>query len=340
MIETIVIGAIALIVIAALTAPLESLGWWAGWFGEDVIDDDPTHLFPQQAEQSDEAGRNYIVYLSGIGSLTGSSIPKKELPFLDAMAESMPGTIVIRDVFPYSVTNAGLTGERLFSWLWRKIEAQRVVNPNALALYLIVIRNLFQVTVSADQRYGPVYNVGVAKEIWRSLLRHGYRPGSDTPVTLIGTSGGGQISAGVSSYLSPLIKAPLRIISLGGVISADPGLLKIEHLYHLYGSKDGTQALGYKVFPGRWNWPFSQNSPWFQAERDGKITMIVLGPFTHTGDGSPFDKDSATPDGRSHFDKTLEVVTGIVSSFYQVPVNPTQSANGPEVESQTQATAE
>ncbi|MCB0181995.1 MAG: hypothetical protein KDI62_27460, partial [Anaerolineae bacterium] len=124
MIELLIIGAVALLVIAAITAPLESLGWWAGWFGEDVNDGDPVHLFSQTALQTDEAGKNYIVYLSGIGALTGSSIPKEELPFLDAVAEKMPGTVIIKDVFPYSVTNAGLTGERVFSWVWRKIEAQ------------------------------------------------------------------------------------------------------------------------------------------------------------------------------------------------------------------------
>ncbi|MCB9103697.1 MAG: hypothetical protein H6633_05545 [Anaerolineales bacterium] len=328
MIELLIIGAVALLVIAAITAPLESLGWWAGWFGEDVNDGDPVHLFSQTALQTDEAGKNYIVYLSGIGALTGSSIPKEELPFLDAVAEKMPGTVIIKDVFPYSVTNAGLTGERVFSWVWRKIEAQRVINPNAASLYLIVIRNLFQVAVSADQRYGPVYNVGVAKEIWRSLLRHGYHPGSDTPVTLMGTSGGGQVSAGVATYLAAMVNAPLRAISLGGVISADPGLLKLDHLYHLYGTKDSTQALGYKVFPGRWNWPFSQNSPWFRAERAGKITMIELGPFTHTGADSPFDQNSKLPDGQRHFDKTLEVVTEIVGTFYHVPPQPNQPVNG------------
>ena len=64
-------------------------------------------------------------------------------------------------------------------------------------MILINVRNIMQVAVSADPRYGPIYSLGVAKEIARSLARHGYQLGSQKPIFLIGFSGGGQVSVGL-----------------------------------------------------------------------------------------------------------------------------------------------
>ena len=316
-----IVGLVLFLLILGVMAPLESLGWYAGWVGEKVDKSDTLAALSEveatKQPLPDEVA-HYIVYLSGIGSFTGSSIPMEEPPFLDALQANLPGSIVIDDVFPYSVTNVGLTGERLMGNVWKQVEAIRPVNPSSNWLYLVVVRNLFQVAVSADKRYGPVYNLGVAKEVWRTLLRHGYRPGSNKPVTLIGTSGGGQVAVGSATYLSTILEgAPLRVVSLGGVVSSDEGLLNVDHFYHLYGTLDSTQALGQKVFPGRW--PGAVNSEWHKAEAAGKITMIELGPFTHTGPGSMFDQASVLPDGRRHFDVTLEKLTNVLVTFYDRP---------------------
>ncbi len=337
-----IISLILFLLILGVMAPLESLGWYAGWIGEQVDEADTLDALSEVAAAKKplpEEMDHYIVYLSGIGSFTGSSIPMEEPPFLEALQKKLPGSVVIDDVFPYSVTNVGLTGERLMSKAWKRIEAMRPVNPTSTWLYLVVIRNLFQVTVSADKRYGPVYNLGVAKEVWRTLLRHGYRPGGNKPVTLIGTSGGGQVSVGSATYLSSILEgAPLRVISLGGVVSSDEGLLHMDHFYHLYGTLDSTQALGEKVFPGRW--PGAINSEWHKAEAAGKITMVELGPFGHTGAGSMFDQGSTLPDGRRHFDVTLEKLTNVLVTFYDVPRSGAQAANDQEVAGEVTATAD
>jgi hypothetical protein len=316
MIEILIVGVVLLFVVSAILSPFESLGWWAGWFGEDVLDRQYIErTFQEAASNEVDEADNYIVYLSGIGAFTGSSIPAQELPFLDELERRIPGSRVVRDVFPYSVTNVGLTGERFFSWVWRRIEALRPKRPQSFWLNFVVIRNLFQVAISADNRYGPIYNLGIAKEIWLGLLRRGYRMGSHKPVVLMGTSGGGQVSVGSVTYLSRILDAPILVISIGGVISADPGLLRLDRLFHLYGSRDKTQELGWKLFPGRWRWPLAWNSPWFKAERAGKITMIELGPFFHTGPDSAFDADSHLPDGQSNVDKTLSTIQEILRDW-------------------------
>lgn len=348
-IATIIVGIFAFIFILATISPLGSLGWWAGWFGEELSLDEierahgdvfqaetlTTAFFsqnPQAGERfsaavstaaadsskkstSKHEGRSaqaqqYIVYLSGVGAFTGSSIPREELPFIEALRAQVPNSVVVTDVFPYSVTNLGLTGERLFARIWRSIEAQRPHNPNSLWLYLVVMRNLFQVMVAADRRYGPIYNLGVAREIWRSLLQHGYRPTHKTPVSLIGVSGGAQIAIGAVSYLSKVIDTPIQIISLGGVIASDPGLLKMKHLYHLYGANDSTHKIGPLLFPGRWS--IMANSAWNRALRRGLITVKETGPADHVGKDSHFDPDAIAPDGRSYFQTTLDEVLAIL----------------------------
>jgi hypothetical protein len=56
----------------------------------------------------------------------------------------------------------------------------------SLVARLIDWRNLTQVFVSMDPRYGPIYNKGVADKLAAGLVRHGYPVGSRAPVTLIG----------------------------------------------------------------------------------------------------------------------------------------------------------
>ncbi len=328
-ITTFIVGFFAFLFILATIAPLGSLGWWAGWFGEELSLDEfndasgngprfadggtancsPTPEVRRHRHNHTEPA-HYIVYLSGIGAFTGSSIPREELPFVAALRTQVANSIVITDVFPYSVTNLGLTGERLFAWIWRYIEAQRPKNPTSLWLYLVVVRNMFQVMISADRRYGPIYNLGVAREIWWSLHHHGYRPGIGNRVTLIGASGGAQIAIGAANYLVKVTDLPLQIISLGGVIASDPGLLKISHLYHLYGANDGTHKLGSLLFPGRWS--ITVNSAWNRAKQRGLITMKETGPADHVGENSQFDAHAFAPDGRSYFQITLDEVLAIL----------------------------
>jgi hypothetical protein len=112
----IIVAVVLFVLLGATLAPLESLGWYAGWYGEKVEDNDTLDALNEIQESPDplpDEVEHYIVYLSGIGSFTGSSIPMEEPPFLEALEANLPGSIIINDVFPYSVTNVGLTGERL-----------------------------------------------------------------------------------------------------------------------------------------------------------------------------------------------------------------------------------
>ena len=127
MIGLLIVGLFALIFVSAALAPMESLGWWAGWGAKppkknELTADEETQ---NQASEADF----YLVYLSGIGAISGTSVPAEEYPFIDGLRKRLPRAEIISDIYPYSVTNNGLTGQRGFAWLWRTLK--RSARPRA-----------------------------------------------------------------------------------------------------------------------------------------------------------------------------------------------------------------
>jgi hypothetical protein len=179
-------------------------------------------------------------------------------------------------------------------------------------MVLINIRNLLQVFVSADPRYGPIYSLGVANEIGRSLALHGYHLGSHKPVFLVGFSGGGQVSMGCATYLSPLIDAPVYVLSIGGVLSDDLGIRHVKHLTHFYGTKDPFQKVGQFLWPGRW--PGMVQSAWNQAMSNGKIKIVNMGPMAHNSLGGYYDVRVSLPSGQNHCVATADAIKEAIVS--------------------------
>lgn len=303
MIEFVVVAAVALFLVTSAVAPLEALGWWAGWRGGGRREEEAGDGEPSEA-------RHFVVYLSGISALAGDLVAPEETRFLDRLQARLPGSAVVRDVFPYSVTNTGLNGQRALAWFWTHLQGIRLRRRGALSGLLINLRNAFQVAVSADRRYGPIYNFGVAEEILGALRRAGYRAGSGVPVTLLGWSGGAQIALGATPFLTRALDARISLVSIGGVMAADPGLDRIHHLWHLMGSRDRVQHLGFLASPGRW--PVAVGSPWNRAFLDGRISEVPMGPMEHRYPGNYFDEESRRPDGASHADHTLDTVLRVL----------------------------
>lgn len=300
------IGIIAFVA-AALLAPLEALGWWAGWYGDRVNITPDATVEPQSAPQ--QKVTRYVVYLDGIGQSTFDYLPDIQ-EFLDSLASALPeDVLLIKGIMPYSVRNNPLTGNRPLAFFWRLADSFRLKNPASLFGYLVNIRNVLVVAVSADKRYGPIYNLGIAKVIYQALIRHGYQPNSGVPITLIGFSGGGQMAAGSAPYLRQALTAPIEVISLGGVISGNVNFLKLEHLYHLVGEKDTVERMG-MMFPKRWAIFFL--SYWNRAKRMGKVNRISLGPVGHQLPGGLMDPEQFLPDGRSYLQQTIDWVVEIL----------------------------
>ncbi len=307
-IAQVAIIALVAILIVAMLSPFESLQWWAGW---DDRWSGPAELPALSVTPVDDQANCYIVYLSGVGSMDPSTLNPKESNFLDLLQERLVGEVLLRDVFPYSVTNNPLTGRRRLGAFWRW--AQRAVERFKNLVWLITTRNLFQVAVSADRRYGPIYSFGIAREITLSLVRHGYRFGSGIPIVIIGLSGGGQIAVGCTPSLARILDARVWVVSIGGVLTDDPGILAVEHVYHLSGSKDAIQHVGARLYPGRW--PIFKRSAWNRARAQGIISVIAVGPMKHMGQGDYFSRSARLPDGRSHVEKTVDVVAAAIDQI-------------------------
>ena len=315
-----------LLFIMALLSPLEALSWWAGWSGHapnptDIckealkgVDEEETEKPPAEAERRPSV---YLVYLTAIGGVSADEISFRERVFLEKLQEAVPEAAIISDVFPFSVTNNPLTGERLFGWLWRKIHERRKTITGGMLAGFIFARNLFNVAVSADPRYGPINNSGVAREISKSLYREKYPIEGGTPVVTMGWSGGGQIAVGVAPFLNLGLDAPVYVVSIGGVLTDDPGIAFVEHLWHLQSHKDKFPLIGDILFPGRW--PVVRGSVWNKFKAAGKMTKIDPGPMIHTGKGDYFDPKTTLPNGQTHVEKTVAIIAEAVRSIAAMP---------------------
>ena len=301
-----------LLLVSAFFAPLEALGWWAGWFGDELRPPSSVGALASPVG-TEQPVRRWVVYLDGIGQASMQALPEGE-DFLRQLDERLPADIaIVRGIMPYSVVNQPLTEGRWLGQFWRWVDRLRIRHPQALLGAVINLRNILVVAVSADQRYGPIFNQGMAQVITDSLLANGYGPGSGTPVTLLGFSGGGQISLGALPHLRRVLQAPVEVISLGGVFAGSNQILAAEHLFHLVGERDRVERLGPVAFPGRWR--LQPLSYWNRARRRGKVSLISLGPVGHELPGGILDAKALLSDGRSHLRQTIDLVSAILTEL-------------------------
>lgn len=307
LIAILLLGVGALIVTAALS-PLETLSWWAGWT-ENEIDDAPA---PEPTNRSDNTqnGRppHYIVYLSGVASISGRFLLPREKAFIRRLKARMPDAVIIADVFPYSPKGLPLLASpRVFDRLWRRVQKLKLDEKQSILSALINLRNIFQVLVSADHRYGPIFSQGAASVIENALYKHGYRAGA--PLAVVGYSGGAQMALGATPFLKARLKAPIDVIGLGGVLASDPGLAYVRRLHHIIGARDNIQKVGAILFPERW--AAMAYSDWNAATRDGRIAKHVMPGMTHAGVKGYFGRPKVN--GVSNAERTVEKIAMVLS---------------------------
>lgn len=305
---------VAAFLVASVTAPLATLSWWAGDDEDDEDDDASAETAPAPAPAPSPApgARHYIVYLAGIHTIDGASHTPRERRFLDALAAASGEAKLVDTVFPYAVSGEPLVhSPRLFSQLWKALQSAPEATRRPLLANLINARNFFQVLVSADRRYGPIFNRAVAEHILSKLGEAGWAPGRGARITLFGYSGGAQIAAGAAERLSRVVDGPIDLISLGGVIAAPAGLAHLASVRHLTGRRDRAQRLGAAAFPGRW--PLAAGSAWNMAVLSGRLERVDLGAMAHTGAAGYLGEAIAPGASRPNWETTLDAVRDLVS---------------------------
>ncbi len=293
-------------------SPVGTLVWWLNQGAETLgFKKNRSKILPPKQETNSVANSKsincYIVFLPGVGDFSGNELTPGEEFFLNRLVQSHPNCVAVSDVFPYSVANESLGGKRLLAPLWRF--AHKADGWLNTAGVLIKIRNLWRFALSADSRYGPVYNQGIATAIIERMnATHPIPLSSRQPlkIILIGTSGGAQVALGAADYLNQWLDTQIIVVSVGGVFAGTNGFNATEHVYHFQGRRDWIEDIGRIIFPSRWSWTVS--SPFNQARHRGKYTVRVSGSQAHDGPEGYFGEKLARSDGITYVDLTLQQV--------------------------------
>jgi hypothetical protein len=295
-----------------IVAPVGTLVWWLREGAESLgLSQNQTRKLPGADNPSRQVGDGsincYIVFLPGVGDFSANQLQPGEEFFLDRLEEIHPNCVTVRDVFPYSAANESLGGRRLLAPLWRAAEEADGWLKNADIL--IKIRNLWRFAISADERYGPVYNQGIATAIVdRMNAAHPITRKQDQPlkIILIGTSGGVQVALGAVPYLERWLDTKLIVLSVGGAFDGDTGFDTVDHVYHLKGRKDWIEDLPQIVFAS--NWPWVVGSPFNQARLQGRYTVTITGPHAHDGEKGYFGTAKLPNKKMTYVELTLDKV--------------------------------
>ena len=216
-------------------SPVGTLVWWLREGAQSLGLKKQTKQLPSSNSSNPVAKKRqincYIVFLTGVGDFSTNQLAGGEEIFLNSLDKTHSNCVTVRDVFPYSVANKSLGGERLLAPLWNF--AKNAKGWYGVASELIKIRNLWRFAISADERYGPIYNQGIASAIIDRMNAANPIPvssGKPFKIILIGTSGGGQVALAATPYLEKWLDEPIFVVSIGGVFAGTDGFNAAERV--------------------------------------------------------------------------------------------------------------
>jgi hypothetical protein len=281
------VGVLLLVLIptAGIYSVVTQYAFWEGWLDGLPA---PAELFALPA--GDPAPRLYLVYLDGIHQ-SELDHPPRVSAFLELLEQQLPPQArLLRGLETYTVMPAALREDRGSSWFWRRLFALQEHHPNALVQLLCAVlvqaNNVIKVGISSDRRYGPILNYELALKISLRLAREGFHPDQGCELVLLGYSGGAEMAMGVADYLRRLSRAPVRIITVCGVFSANQVLDAVSSIITVVGTADPVAAFGRIAYPGRLPWMVLSN--WNQALSRGQVQRRVIPSMSHNGSHGPF----------------------------------------------------
>ncbi|WP_019179866.1 hypothetical protein [Microbacterium yannicii] len=295
-----VIGPI--ILAEAILARYEVMVYAAGW--RNPASPLPEDIPYARGAPADRPPSSYVIYLDGIGKrrLTDTRDGGR---LVRAIIDAAPEMRVLGQIQPYSPLAMPLAGRRIWDWLRRH------------AGIVLFLHNVMQTFVAADRRYRPLYNRAVGQQIAEQLRGAGYVAGNGVPVVLLSYSGGAQVATGAVSELFAQLKAPLILINIGGFHNGANDLSAAEHVHDLTSRFDRISGVGRWMFPPRW--PVVRMSPWNRAIKAGLVNVHQLEPATHVGPRSYISATAKLPDGRTHLERTTDVVVSLIRARVAPP---------------------
>ncbi|MBW4632135.1 MAG: hypothetical protein KME30_09595 [Iphinoe sp. HA4291-MV1] len=308
---------------SGIFAPVGTLVWWVRQGAESLglnTNQKTKNLLGDNSSRRVTKGAKidcYIVFLPGVGDFSANELTPGEEFFLNRLEQLYPNCVTVRDVFPYSAANESLGGQRLLAPLWRAAEKGDGWLKNADIL--IKIRNLWRFAISADERYGSVYNLGIAEAIVdRMNAAHPIPQSHPQPLKLIliGTSGGAQVALGAVSYLNQWLNAQIIVFSVGGCFDGNTGFEEVDHVYHLQGRQDRVEDITSIVFASRWYWIVG--SPFNQARLQGRYTVMTSGPHAHDGPKGYFGTAFVGESKTTYVELTLQKISDILNKVKNV----------------------
>ena len=158
---SVLLGIFALVVVAvfifATTSCAETIAWWTGLGRNRAAPNSPIVIPPPNPDRP--IADQYIIYLSGVGRNSGEEVPVKEAEFLDMVESGVPGSVIVRDVFPYSPSSTPLTEAPADQ---RSLDRNSQARPAQPALHDLVPHHLFP---------EPPAGMCVARLCVRTILR-------------------------------------------------------------------------------------------------------------------------------------------------------------------------
>ncbi len=290
-------------------APVGTLVWWLKQSSESLgIKKNLTKKLPRDNRSLKvDKSKNincYIVFLPGVGDFSANQLTPGEEFFLNKLEQVHRNCVTVRDVFPYSAANESLGGRRLLAPLWSAAEKADGWFSNTDVL--IKIRNLWRFAISADDRYGHIYNLGIANAISDRMNAVYPLPKQRLKLILVGTSGGVQVALGAAAYLKQSLNAQLFVVSIGGDFDGEKGFDAVEHVYQLVGSRDWIEDISQIVFASRW--PITVGSPFNQARYQGRYTVVNTGPHAHSGSQGYFGTTTIKHNQTTYVELTFKKV--------------------------------
>ncbi|PSB11643.1 hypothetical protein C7B76_23050 [filamentous cyanobacterium CCP2] len=297
-----------LILLWGTLAPVGTMVWWLDGGAEDFEERARRILFEDEpAAENATIPLCYIVFLTGVGDFSADELASGEEIFLDRLEQAQPDCVMVRDVFPYSAANQNIGGQEIFAFLWDI--AEDADGWLEATRYLLQFRNLWRLAISADDRYGQVYNRAIALSIVEQMNQQNpVPPNADEPIQLIlmGTSGGAQVGLAAVPYLNNWLNVDITVLSFGGVFDGQDGFDAADRVYHFRGEEDWVENIGGIVFPSRWAWTF--RSPFNRARNEGRYIAIISGPHEHDGDRGYFGEAAIEGKEKTYLDLMFEQV--------------------------------